>query len=208
MTRVLRRVLERVQQAASEPNQRVLIEDHADRRHLSAVAVPLKLGVMSQTHLQLSNYWAEHFARQHARAGGGTFTVGRLREWMDEPRPMGLEPKVQNLVILAFAVQADRTLVRNGAPTQASLDRIDDAAELREEALPSEPVWTTARERASGLLGLVPREVRKGANVAQLAADLKAKATEKRGHLADLLRGLCPRLEGLSVPATMARQSG
>ena len=43
---VLRRVLERVQQAVGQPNQRVLIEDRADRRHLSAVAVPLKLGVM------------------------------------------------------------------------------------------------------------------------------------------------------------------
>jgi hypothetical protein len=50
------------------PNQRVLIEDHADRRHLGAVAVPLKLGVMSQTHLQLSSHWAEHFARQSVRS--------------------------------------------------------------------------------------------------------------------------------------------
>src|SRR5262249_25460535 len=60
---MLRRVLERIQEAASEPNQRLLIQDHADRRHLGAVAVPLKLGVMSQTHLQLSNPWADHFSR-------------------------------------------------------------------------------------------------------------------------------------------------
>ena len=202
---VLRRVLERVQHAAGEPNQRVLIEDHADRRHLSAVAVPLKLGVMSQTHLQLSTHWAEHFARHAARAGAGAFTVGRLREWMDEPRSMGLQPKVQNLVILAFAAQADRTFVRNGAPIQASLDRIDDTAELREEALPDEAAWTKARERASALFGLAPGEVRKGATVAQLAADLKAMVGEKRGQLADLLRQLRPRMEALGVPTTVPR---
>ncbi|TIR29941.1 MAG: phage resistance protein [Mesorhizobium sp.] len=202
---MLRRVLERVQQAAGEPNQRVLIEDHSDRKHLGAIAVPLKLGVMSQTHLQLSSHWAEHFSRQHARSGGGPFTVGRLREWMNEPRPMGLQSKVQNLVILAFAAQADRTLVRNGAPVQASLDRIDDAVELREEALPEESAWRKARERASALFGLVSGEVRKGATLSRLASDLKAKAGEKRGPVAELLRELRARAEVLGVPTTAQR---
>jgi hypothetical protein len=202
---VLRRVLEQVQRAAGEPNQRVLIEDPSDRRHLGAVAVPLKLGVMSQTHLQLSTHWAEHFARQHSRAGGGVFTVGRLREWMNEPRPMGLEPKVQNLVILAFAAQADRTLARNGALAQTSLDRIDDAVELREEPLPDEATWTKARERASALFGLIAGEVRKGATMARLAADVKERAGEKRGQLADLLRDLRLRADSLGIPATTSR---
>ncbi|MDX8506139.1 hypothetical protein [Mesorhizobium captivum] len=202
---VLKRVLERVRQAAGEPNQRVLIDDHSDRRHLSAIAVPLKLGVMSQTHLQLSPHWAERFARQHARAGGGPFTVGRLREWMDEPRPMGLQPKLQNLVILAFAAQADRALVRNGAPAQVSLDRIDDAVELKEEALPDEATWNKARERASALFGLVPGEIRKGTAVERLAVELKSKASEKRGHLMELLRDLRPRADALGVPPTTER---
>jgi hypothetical protein len=202
---VLRRVLDQVQRAAGEPTQRALIEDHADRRHLSAVAVPLQLGVMSQTHLTLSSYWAEHFARQHARAGFGPFTVGKLREWMDEPKPMGLELKAQNLVILAFAAQADRTFARNGAPAQASLDRIDDAVELREQALPDDATWTKARERASALFGLIANEVRKGANVAKLAVRLKEQACAKRGQLSDLLRVLGPRAEALGVQMTAPR---
>jgi hypothetical protein len=41
--------------------------------------------------------------------------------------------------------------------------------------------------------------------VSQLAADLKARAAEKRSLLADLLRGLRPRLEGLGLPATASR---
>jgi hypothetical protein len=202
---VLRRVLERVQQAAGEPDQRVLIQDHADRRHLGAVAVPLKLGAMSQTHLQLSNYWADHFARRHSAAGGGPFTAGRLRDWTNEPHPMGLPTKVQNLVILAFAAQADRSLVRNGAPAQASIDRIDDAVELREEALPDEPAWTKARERAAALFGLTPGEVRKGATMASLASDLKKKAGEKRTSLADLMQELKPRAAALNIQTTAPR---
>jgi len=201
----LRRVLERVQEAAGQPNQRLGIQDHADRRRLAAVAVPLRLGVTSQTTIQLSNYWAEHFARQHARAGGGAFTVGLLREWMNEPRPMGLQPKVQNLVILALAAQADRTLVRNGVPVQASLERIDDAVELREEVLPDETAWLRARELALALFGMVSGEVRKGTTVSKLATELKAVADEKRGPLADLLRELKPRMDRLGVPATAPR---
>lgn len=202
---VLKRVLERVQEAAGQPNQRLGVSDHADRRHLGAVAVPLRLGVTSQTTIQLSNYWAEHFARQHARAGGGPFTVAQLRQWLDEPRPMGLSNKVQNLVILAFAAQADRSLVRNGAPAQASLDRVDDAIELREEPLPDEATWARARERASALFGLVPGEVRKGATVTKLAGDLKQKAGERRGMAAELLRELVPRVERLGLPVTVPR---
>jgi len=118
---------------------------------------------------------------------------------------MGLPLKVQNLVILAFAAQADRSPMRNGVPAQASLDRIDDAIELREEILPDEVAWTKARERASALFGLVPGEIRKGATVARLAADLKAKAGEKRGPLAELLRDLGPRVEALRVPMTAPR---
>ena len=131
--------------------------------------------------------------------------MGLLREWMNEPKPMGLQLKVQNLVILALAAQADRTLVRNGVPVQASLDRIDDAVELREEVLPDEAAWLRARERASALFGMVSGEVRKGATVSKLATELKAVAGEKRGPLADLLRELKPRMDRLGVLATAPR---
>lgn len=118
---------------------------------------------------------------------------------------MGLQPKFQNLVILAFAAQTDRTPVRNGTPVQASLERIDDTVELREEPLPDEFAWTKARERASALFGLTPGEVRKGATVTRFAADLKATASEKRGQLTDFVRGLRPRAEALGVPASAPR---
>jgi hypothetical protein len=204
-TATLRRVLDRVQSAAQQPDQRLFVEDASDRRHLLALAGPLRLGTMGQTHFVLSNAWAEHFARMHAQANGGAFTVGRLREWMDLPRPMGLTPEVQNLVVLAFAAQADRTLLRNGGPAQVSLERIDDAVELREQPLPDETTWARARERAGALFGLTPGEVRKGTTLAKLAEDLKAKATEKRSVLAGLAQALKPHMDDLCLPTSAAR---
>lgn len=202
---VLRRVLDRVQETAQEPDQRKFIEDTADRKHLAAIAVPLKLAVMSQTQLQLTNDWANHFATMHARTGGGPLTVGKLRSWIDEPKPMGLQQRVQNLVILAFAAQADRAPVRNGAPATISLDRIDDAVELREEALPDETTWAKARERAAALFGLKPGEVRKGATLSALAAELQEKGAAKRTLLTELLKDLRPWAEKFGVATTAPR---
>jgi hypothetical protein len=126
-------------------------------------------------------------------------TVARLRQWIDEPKPMGLTPEVQNLVILVFAAQADRTLIRQGAPATTSIDRLDDQIELREQPLPVEAVWARARERAASLFGLTPNEVRKGANVAQLAAGLREKAAAARPILSGLANTLRARMERFDV---------
>ena len=118
---------------------------------------------------------------------------------------MGLPARVQNLVILAFAAQADRAPVRNGAPVTISLDRIDDTVELREEALPDETTWAKARERAAALFGLKSGEVRKGATLSALAAELLDKGAAKRTLLADLLKDLWPRADRFGVAATAPR---
>jgi len=202
----LRLVLGEVQRAALLPDQRIFVEDRSVRQALAALAVPLQLGTASQTHFLLSTHWAEHFARMHAQTGAsGPLTVTQLRAWIDEPRPMGLPPEAQNLVVLAFAAQADRTLVRNGAPAPVSLERIDGEVELREQPLPDEATWTRARERAGALFGLAPGEVRKGATVSKLAEELKAKAAEARPTLTSLAQALRPRAEAFGVPTAASR---
>jgi hypothetical protein len=205
-TAALRRVLEEVQRAALLPDQRIHVEDRSVRQIIGALAVPLQLGTASQTHFMLSSHWAEHFARMHAQTGPGEpLTVAGLRKWIDQPRQMGLTQDVQNLIVLAFAAQADRTLIRNGAPAQASVDRIDDDVQLRAQPLPDEATWAKARERAGALFGLAPGEIRKGATVASLAADLKAKATEKRPVLSALWQALKPRIEAFGVAMSAPR---
>jgi hypothetical protein len=202
----LRRVLEEVQRAALQPDQRIFVEDRSVRQILAALAVPLQLGTASQTHFLLSSHWAEHFARMHAQTGAsGPLTVAQLRAWIEEPRAMGLTPEVQNLIVLAFAAQQDRTLVRNGAPAQVTLERIDGEVELHEQPLPDEEKWARARERAGALFGLAPGEVRKGATVAKLASDLKAKAAEVRPVLTGLAQELRPRVEAFGMPTAASR---
>jgi hypothetical protein len=195
----LRQVLDQVQKAAAEPQQRLQVDNLPVRRILAGIAGPLKLGTMGQTHFVLAPDWADHFARMDARAGGGPMTVARLRQWIDDPKPMGLTSETQNLVILTFAAHADRTLVRHGAPATASIDRLDDQTELCEQPLPDEAVWARARERAASLFGLTPNEVRKGANVAQLANELSEKATAARPILSGLGNTLRARMERFGI---------
>ena len=202
----LKRVLEEVQRAAEQPGQRQGIDDHAMRRMLAGIAGPLKLGIMGQTHFVLSPHWADHFGRMQSQAAGASMTVERLRAWMDRPQAMGLMPEVQNLVVLAFAAQADRTLMRHGGPAQGTIERLDAEIEVCEQPLPDETEWSRARERAGTLFGLAPGEVRKGATIARLAADLKERAAAARPILAGLAADLRPRMEAFDVvPDTAAR---
>ena len=203
----VRKVLEQVQEAAGVTDQRMFV-DAVTRRVLSLIAVPLKLATVTQTHLVLDPHWANHFSRMKAQADlgrpGGPMTVGQARQWIDLPHPMGLTAELKNLVVLASAAQADRSLVRNGAPAAGTLDRIDDAVELQEQTLPDEPTWVLARRRA-GLFGLVASELRKGATMARLAGELRAKAEESRPRLARLSAALSARMTRFRVDQSAPR---
>ena len=199
-TGAIRKVLEQVVEAASQPGQRHLIGDAATRKLMSVVAAPLKLGTMGQTNFTLDSHWADHFARLQAQADlvqpGRSVTVRQLKAWIDEPAPMGLTTELANLVVLAFAAQADRRLVRNGAPASGTVDRLEDAIEIQEQMLPDESAWALARQRAGALFGLTASEIRKGATMTRLAAELRARSNDARpalSRLATVLSGPCAR---------------
>ena len=126
-------------------------------------------------------------------------TVKRLRALIDQPRPMGLPREVENLIILACAAQADRTISLRGAPVRGSIERLDDDAELLAQPLPDETTWTKARERAAEVFGLAPSEVRKGATVARLATELREKAQAARAPLASLTSILRTKMAGAGI---------
>jgi hypothetical protein len=197
----LTKVLKEIEAASEEPQQRRFIEDRAVRQILGRFAGPLKLGTMNQgmTHFILDDHWANHFARLVGQQGGGTMTVKRLRELINQPRPMGLPREVENLIILACAAQADRTISLRAVPVRGSIERLDDNAELLAQPLPDESTWTKARERASEVFGLVPSEVRKGATVARLASELRDKAQAARASLATLAGQLRTRMAAAGV---------
>ena len=167
--------------------------DPANRRDVKLIAEPLKLATMGETHLVVDGHWRQHFAPKEG--GEGATTVGKLRRWIDEPQPMGLPAELQNLIILFFATQADRSLTLHGGPVQASLDTLRDEMELRSQPLPTAAQWKEACLRAQAIFGLTPGSICNASNVARLTADLKAKALEFQSGAQALVAELEQRLQ-------------
>jgi hypothetical protein len=128
-------------------------------------------------------------------------TVRQLRAWIDQPEAMGLRKDIQNLVILSFALQNNLTFYLHGGPVEPSLDNLDDALELREQALPSEDLWQEAIRRTAAILGIVPSPLLTAANVAKFAADVKAEADRHLVAADRLCAMLRQRLQQLGIDA-------
>jgi hypothetical protein len=166
------------------------------------IANPLQLGEMGHdaTHFVLGHHWKMHFVRRAPEAGAA-ITVSDLRKWIDEPRPKGLPKEAQNLVILTFAEQTNRTFFLHGVPCEATLANIPDAGELREQTLPEGQQWELAVERAQSLFGVKVSPLLKGSNVASLNAEVKTKADAARASCARYCRRLQDRLDQLALDA-------
>jgi hypothetical protein len=161
------------------------------------IANPLKLGEMHETHFLLGHHWRTHFLRKQAEQGGA-MTVGKMRRWIDEPVPMGLLPKeVQNLIILVFALQTNRSFFLHGGPTQPSLENVPDELELREQKLPPQLTWDKVRERAAAIFGVTASPLLNASNVSKLIGDIQAEIAAGKdacGQLLVRLRQVAPQL--------------
>jgi hypothetical protein len=172
-----------------DPDGRIAV-DKPLRPLMLQIAVPLKLGDMGETHFVLGRHWLSHFNRQ----AQGPVTVGKLRAAMDVPRPMGLPQSAQNLVILVYADQANRSFYLHGGPYQPKLDSLPDELELREQSLPSPEDWEAAVQRAGKICGIAGSPLRNASNVSDLAGKLGTAAQgalEACQAVADRLEGLC-----------------
>jgi hypothetical protein len=205
-TSVVKKVWPEVRAAVDAPQQRGLVADPSTRRLVRSIVNPVKLGQMGETHLLLETHWQSHFAQRLALDGGGALTVRKLREWIDQPRPMGLPLELQNLVILTFAAQTNRRFVLNGGPFEPDVDRLPDDVELREQQLPSAGDWQVALQRASSVFGLVPAQSLNAANVGKLVADVKTAAGAKRSAVANLVSAVTDRAARYAPGETGARQ--
>jgi hypothetical protein len=195
---LLRRVHEEVQRATEAADGRVLVE-RSLRPSVRQVANPLELGTMHETHFVLGQRWKDHLLRKMAEDQVAQPTVGQLRRWMDQPRPMGLPREIQNLVILTFAAQTSRSFFRHGGPVEPTIDGLLDELELREEVLPPQEQWEKAVERAAAIFGVVCSPLRSAANVARLEADIPRLAQELRDPVQRLAAALRERLQALGL---------
>ena len=153
-TPALKKVWPEMEKSVETADGRVLIQDKAIRQLIRSIANPVKLGEMGETHFVLGQYWKAHFVQYHAREGG-PITVGKLRQWIDLPQAMGLPVEVQNLIILTFAEQTNRSFFFKGGPYQPTLENVLDELELREQTLPPKEDWDKAVSCAGVLFGLV-----------------------------------------------------
>ena len=169
----LEKVYQILNAAALASDHRVPVEKPS-RLLLRQIANPLRLAEMGHdaTHLVLDQHWKTNFIR---KSEGGPITVSQLREWIDQPKAMGLPKEVQNLIILTFAAQTNRTFFRHNTPVEPTLKEIWSECELREQKLPDELQWQTAVERADSIFGVQISPLRKANNV----ADIESKVTQR-----------------------------
>lgn len=151
----LKKVWTWVQKAAQQPASRVEV-DRADRDDMRRLAVPLGLGAMGDAHFVLQRQWEQHFAKCQARDGVSPLTVERVRRWIDQPKPMGLPREAENLVMLTWALQTDRSfhLFGGSSPVEGTVDRLQDEYEVRTQTLPDEDTWRAGSRRAAELFGI------------------------------------------------------
>jgi len=145
---------------------------------------------MSETHFVLSHEWRNHFNRQLAAANKVTPTVGELRTWINQPQPRGLPADIEQLLILVFAEQTNRSFCRYDRAYTPSLESMPDELELRPQPLPTPEDWERAVERITTILGGQWAGPLTAANAVHLAGKLQAevqRAREACGQLPELL---------------------
>ena len=101
-------------------------------------------------------------------------------------------------------MQNNLTFYLHGGPVEPPLENLDDALELREQALPSEDVWQEAVQRAAAILGVAASPLLTAANVAKFAADVKAMAARHRQGVDRLCTALRQHMGRLGIDAHSA----
>ena len=203
----LHKVYQYVGQAAQTPDGRAEV-DRPARSLMRQIANPLMLGEMGAdaTHFVLGQHWKNHFTKKIAEVVS-TPQVSQLRQWIDQPKPMGLSRELQNLVILTYAEQTGRSFFRHNNPIDVTLKDIPSDCELREQRLPDEADWTLALQRAKDIFGVSVAALRKASTVAELETQLQAKAKAALENCQGYVQVLQDSLEVLKLDKNCDRMS-
>ncbi|WP_182870882.1 hypothetical protein [Stieleria mannarensis] len=171
----LKQVLAACQEAARTQDGRIIVDDKPLRPKLRNICNPLELGQMHETPFVLGTFWKTHFNRMLAQSGQPHPTVADLRRWMDQPEERGLPPVIQNLLILVYADQTNRSFVSQirGGNYEPTLDDMPGDLELVEQQLPDVKDWETAVQRVSEVFGLAISRLLNAGNLTSLASKVK-----------------------------------
>lgn len=200
----LRQVLEVCQEAARTPDGRVFVEDKNLRLRLRNICNPLELGTMSETHFVLDNTWKNHFNRMLAQSGQQNPQAGEMRRWTNTPDERGLPKEIQNLLILVYADQTNRSFrhVRHGGNYSPTLDDLPDELELQEQTLPDLSDWNDAVSRVAEIMGHAISKLLNASNLAAMAEKVQASVQEFKADCDTLPDRMQKVLADLGVPET------
>ncbi|MFD6752507.1 BREX-2 system ATPase PglY [Micromonospora gifhornensis] len=203
----VRTVFGYVQGAVESPEGRVEV-DRAHRQTMRRIANPLRLGTMHEAAFVVGGEWVQHFQQRAASEGvTGELRVADLLRWIDEPRARGLDPVVAQLVVATFAEQTDRAFYLHGSRLTPAPEpgRITTDHTLRDESLPSEDDWESARARAAAIFGFRSLNLRRGRLVAMFGRDLAAAASRNREAARQLAGQLDTHASRLGLDGTSGR---
>lgn len=203
----LRRAWEVLQNAVDSADGRAGME-RSQRDEIRRIVQPLNLATCGEAHLSLSDHWRNHFMQKMSAAGVTSPSVRQLRQWIDEPRAMGLPDDVADLIILAWAAQTGRSAYLHGTAVPVEIGSLNRESEMREQTLPPEDQWIRAVQYAAGIFGEAGTGAgRNAGNVATLAQALGTRGSEKLTLLRDYQQALLKRLDawGLGHGGARAR---
>ncbi|MEY3228049.1 MAG: hypothetical protein RLZZ536_2668, partial [Planctomycetota bacterium] len=164
----MKQVLAACQEAARTQDGRLIIEDKSLRPKMRNICNPLELGQMHETPFVLGTFWKSHFNKLLQQSGQPHPTVADLRRWMDQPEERGLPTVIQNLLILVYADQTNRSFVQHERNYPVSLDDLPADVQLVEQRLPDEKDWQTAVHRVSEIFGIAVSRLLNAGNLAFL----------------------------------------
>lgn len=195
----LNTVLKRAVEASQARDGRVAVEKD-DRTLLRQIADPLLLGETPHdgTHFVIGHHWKDHFHRRRAQEGG-TLSVEKLRQWIDEPRKMGLTKAAQNLIILVWAAQNGMSFTLHGGSCDGTIATLDDSWEVIQEAAPAPEDWEKGLPRAGSLFGVAVSPLATAANAANAGTKVKEIGTGAAGAVKHYARLLESRLATLGI---------
>ncbi len=150
---LVQQAFEKLCEALESTDRRVSI-DRDMRRKLRPLLEPLELAQVGEQFLAVNTTWLDRFDPKESQLPNLSATVGQLRKWINEPRQMGLPAWLENLIILAYARQANRLLTLQGLMVTESLTNLRDDIVLERQELPEQHDWDEVTGRASHIYGL------------------------------------------------------
>ena len=194
---LVQQAYEKVREALEAPDGRIAI-DRDLRRKLRPLLEPLDIAQVGEQFLAVKTSWFDRFDPREAQLARRSATVGELRRWINDPKPVGLPESLENLVILTYASQANRLLTLQGIPFTGSLTNLRDDIVLERQKLPSQSQWEEVLERASHIFGVTVPSLPTLANLQKLSDAVSVLNDKYQPDVANYLAKLGTALSALA----------